>query len=349
MSDTAMTLPAPMAAAGLPAPPPLPPIQKAAIILTALGPELAAKVLKEVSADNLRRFAAATAALGTVRQDVLDGVILEFLQALTTGGDLAGGTEAARRLLAAVLEADQLEELLGEAGANLTVWERLNTAPLPALAAYIGNEHPQVAAVILSELKPDLAAGVLERLNQGLARDIVIRLSRVPAFERRVGEALTVAIERDFLSALQRSQSKKRPADMIAGLMNNISTDARELYLGHLEQTMPELAQDVQRSMFTFDDIAARVPARDVSTLVRDLPAEILLPALKFGQSRGSPSVAFILENLPRRLAERYIEDLDQMDEIGRKEGEAMHIEITRLILAMQKAGQITLLDPDEG
>jgi flagellar motor switch protein FliG len=350
MSDLAQTLPAPYGAALPAAPEPsLSAIQKAAIILTAIGPDLAANVLKDVSEYNLRRFAAATASLGVISQEMLDQVIVEFLGALTSGGDLAGGAEAARRLLAGILEDDQINEFLGDAASRQSVWERMATAPVAALAAYVGNEHPQTAAVILSELKSDVAATVLERLNQGFAREIVLRLSRVPTIDRRTNEALSTAIERDFLSALQRSLSKRRPADMIAGLMNNISSEAREAFLVHLEETMPELAQDVQRSMFTFDDIATRLAAKDIGLLVRELPEEVLMPALKFGQMQGSDSVGFILENLPRRLAERYVEDLAMMDDVSRKEGEASHIELTKFVLARQKAGQIAFLDRDEG
>lgn len=325
------------------------PIQKAAIILTAIGPELAAAVLRNIGSDHLRRFATATASLGSISQKMLDEVILDFLEALAAGANIAGGADAARRLLAGILEEDQIEDLLGDSGASqATVWERINMAPIAAVAAYIGNEHPQTAAVILSELKPETAATVLERLSHGFARDVVLRLSRVPSLDRRIVEAVSVAIERDFLSALQRSLSKRRPADLIAGLMNNISTDAREGFLTHLEASVPELAQDVQRSMFTFADIATRVSGRDVASVLREVSEEVLLRALKWGQMQGSDSVGFILENIPRRLAERYVEDLAAMEDVTRKEGEGAHIELTKLILARQKAGMLTFLERED-
>ncbi len=347
MTGTAV-LPA-ASTAGLAAPAPSP-IQKAAIILTAIGPDFAASILRGVGSANLKRFARATASLGPVTQQTLDAVILEFLAALAAGSDVAGGADAARRLLAGILDEDQIAELLGDAGRNqVTVWERMNTAPVAAIAGFVGNEHPQTAAVILSELKPDTAANVLERLDQVFARDVVLRLSRVPSLDRRMHDAVAGAIEQDFLAVLQRSQSKRRPAELIAGLMNNISSEAREDFLTHLERTVPDLASDVQRTMFTFADIVTRLAARDVGTIVREVGEEILLPALKFGQMQGSDSVRFILENIPRRLAEHYVEELSQMEDITRKEGEAAHIELTRLILDRQKSGAITFLDGDEG
>jgi flagellar motor switch protein FliG len=325
------------------------PIQKAAIILTAIGPELGSAVLRDVSPANLKRFAAALASLGTVTQETLDAVIVEFVEALATGGDLSGGADAARRLLGAVLDDGEVDELLGEGGKPPTVWERLNGAPVAAVAGYVGNEHPQTAAVLLSELKAETAASILERLDRGFAREVVLRLSRVPTLDRRTHDAIAGALERDFLSALQRSLTKRRPAELIAGLMNNISSEARDGFLAHLETSVPELASDVQRSMFTFDHIATRISGRDVSTLVRDLPEEVLLAALKFGQMQGSASVGHILENVPRRLAERFVEELAAMEDVSRKAGEAAHIEFTKRVLALQKEGTIGFLDGDDG
>ena len=146
---------------------------------------------------------------------------------------------------------------------------------------------------------------------------------------------------------LQRNLSKRRPADLIAGLMNNISTEVREGFLAYLEAQDAALAQDVQRTMFTFDDIAVRVHGRDVAGILRDVPEEVLLKALKLGEAQGSATVAFILENLPRRLSERYVEELAALEDVSRKEGEAAQIEITKAIQAQAKAGAVRFIEKD--
>jgi flagellar motor switch protein FliG len=221
----------------------------------------------------------------------------------------------------------------------------LNDTPVAALASFLQAEHPQTAAVIVSELRPEAAAGVLERLEQGFARSIVLRLSRVPSLDPVVAAAIEGAIERDFLSVLQRNLSKRRPAELIAGLMNNISSEARDGFLGFLEAQEPRLAQDVQRTMFTFEDIPARIAGRDVATILRDLPEEALLRALKLGEAQGSVTVPYILENLPRRLSERYVEELAGLPEVGKREGEAAQIELTKAIQALARDGTIRFVD----
>lgn len=326
------------------------PIEKAAVILTAIGPELAAGILRQLTEPEMARFAKAIGGLGKIPQDVLDAVIVEFIDLLTNGPELSGGTNAARKLLSAVLgDGDEVDRLIDgrKKSDERPVWERLNDTPAASIAAFLQAEHSQTAAVVLSELRPEVAASVLERLDRGFAQAAVLRLSRVPALDPPVAEAIRSAIERDFLSVLQRNMSKRRPADLIASLMNNISTEIRDGFLSFLEAQDAPLAQDVQRIMFTFDDIAVRLAGRDVAGVLREMPEEILLKALKLGQAQGSPSVGFILENLPRRLSERYVEEIAALTEISRKDGEAAQIEVTKSIQAQVRAGSIRLVERD--
>lgn len=324
------------------------PIEKAAIILMAIGPELGGSVLRDLAEPDLIRFARTLSGLGRVSQDVLDAVVMEFLDILTSGPEVSGGDKAARKLLSSVLDEAEVARLLGGTGRKpRSVWDRLNDTPFGTLATFIAAEHPQTATLIVSELRAEVAAAVLERLDRGFAQAIVLRLSRVPSLDNHITQAIQGAIDRDFLSVLQRNLSKRRPAELIAGLMNNISSEARDGFLTYLEAQEPTLAQDVLRTMFTFEDVATRVNARDISAILRAIPDEVLLQALKLGQSQDSPTVGFVLGNVPRRLAERYVEDVAAMPEVSRKDGEAAQIEITKVIQDMVRRGEIKLIDKE--
>ncbi len=327
------------------------PIQKAAMILTAIGPDLASSILGDLPEGDMERFARALAGLGKVDQGMLDQVIGEFLELLTSGPEITGGTAAARKLLAGFVDDAEIDRILsnGAPGKVRSVWERMNETPIPALAGLLQGEHPQTAAVILSEMRSEVSASVLERLDRDYARTVVLRLSRVPTLDPAVSKAIRGAIERDFLSVLQRNLSRRRPADLIAGLMNNISNEVREGFLSYLEAQDARLAKDVQNTMFTFEDVATRLDGRDVAGVLRDLGDEALLKALKLGEMQGSATVAFVLENLPRRLSERYVEELAAMEEVPKKEGEAAQIELTKAIQAQVKDGTIRLVESDPG
>ena len=268
------------------------PIEKAAMILTAIGPELAAGFLRDLAEPDMERFARAIGGLGKISQEVLDAVIVEFLELLTTGPEISGGSKAARKLLAAVLDdEDEVQRLIdGRRRSEVrSVWERLNDTP--RARRWRTSCRPSIRRRrrwSCRELRAEVAASVLERLERGFAQTVVLRLSRVPTLDPPIAASIQGAIERDFLSVLQRNLSKRRPADLIAGLMNNISTEVREGFLSYLEAQEPSLAQDVQRTMFTFEDIAVRLHGRDVAGVLRDVSEEVLLKALKLGEAQSS-------------------------------------------------------------
>ena len=86
----------------------------------------------------------------------------------------------------------------------------------------------------------------------------------------------------------------------------------------------------------------------------------LLLIALPFGKnadaegpneetaSAESPSVAFVIENLPKRLGERFVEDMAALEAVSAKDGEAAQLTLSKAVQAQVRAGTITLIDKDE-
>lgn len=326
-------------------------IQKAAIILAAIGPELATGCLQDLEEEDMERIIRTLGSLGKIKQDVLDAVVIEFLEQLATGLDVAGGERVTRELLNGLIPESEIDRILGTIpqAKGRSVWERLNAAPVRTLSSFLAAEHPQTVAVIVTELRADIAAGVLADLDRKFAQQVVLRLARIPSMDKQISKAMQNAIERDFLLTLQSSMTKRRPAELIAGLMNNISSDVRDAFMEFLENKNAPLALEVQRTMFTFEDISTRLSSRDISSVLREMQEEELLKALKRGQAQESASVDFILSNLPKRLSERYREDLAAMQPVPIKEGEGAQIELAKIILDMSKRGTIQLLEIETG
>ncbi|NNU79331.1 hypothetical protein HMH01_02665 [Halovulum dunhuangense] len=327
----------------------LTPIRKAAIILAAIGPEVASEFLKNMSEAALTRTAIAISRLEHIPKEMLDSVIAEFLLSIGTEEEVSGGSHTARRLLSEVLDDNTIEKIMldVEGGDTRRAWKQLNDVSTAALASFVGAEHPQTAAVILSELRPDKAAAVLERLDREFAQLTVLRLSPVPTPDPLVAEMVERVIASDFLSALQRTQRSRKPADIIAGMMNNMSSEGREKFLDFIEGERPALHKEVLRTMFTFADIRNRVDPRSIPVIAKEIEEQTLLTALKWGQAQNNPSAEFILQNLSRRLAERLAEELSAMPEVTPREGESAQQEVVRLIREMTRQGQTQMIAED--
>ena len=185
------------------------------MILTAIGPEQAAGFLRDLAEPDMERFARAINGLGKIGQDVLDAVIVEFLELLTTGPELTGGSKAARKLLAAVLDdEDEVQRLIdGRRRSEVrSVWERLNDTPPPTLANFLQAEHPQTAAVVLCELRAEVggeragAAGARLRADGGAPP--VAGADARPAGRRRRSRARSSATSSRSCSATSPSAAR---------------------------------------------------------------------------------------------------------------------------------------------
>ncbi|WP_118137321.1 flagellar motor switch protein FliG [Oceanicella sp. SM1341] len=327
----------------------LTPTQKATIILAALGPVQAAGVLKELGEANVRRFARTIATMGRIPAQVLDQVSQEFLNELGGDYDVSGGIVTARKILSEALDREDYDRIMEDVQGNvrLSIWDKLGNAPVGSLANFIAAEHPQIGAVVLGRMRADRAARVLERLPGEIAHIIVLRMSRVPRVDHVVLEQVKQVIEEEFLSVIQRESGTKKPAELLAGLMNHVSSAAREQFLAQLEEDEPVFAAEVQRVMFTFGDIVARVVPRDITQITRELEEPVLMAALKTGMETNPKVVEFILGNLSKRLSERMSEDLTAMQAPPLKEGEAAQAELVKAIQALAQRGAIRLNQPE--
>ena len=324
----------------------LQPEDRAAIILLTLGPETASTLLSEVDEHAVRRFAKAVNRMRLVPAPVVDAVIADFIETVRDQKTLRGGPDEIRRYLSEVLERDQIEQIVQEVEEkNRSVWTKLGEVEDAKIASLIKAEHPRVAAFTLTRLAATKAARVLENLEPDLARAIVLRMSDIAAIAPEVVQRIGDVIGRDFLSTEQRSKHARKPVDIVASVMNHIGTETREDLLGHMDERSPELAKNVRRVMFTFNNIAERVRPRDVSTVVKGIDPQTLLIALK----GGGPVVDFVMENISKRMAERMQEEIQELSEISRKEIETARNEMTAYVQDIAKRGVIQLVDSDAG
>lgn len=323
--------------------------QKAAIILSLVEPADAAEILKELSESALVSFAKAVSDLKPITADVLNGVVMEFLLALGESSDVRGGIDQVRSYLGQFMEDDAVNQIIDDVigQKNRPVWDRFGEAPVDATAGFLALEHPQTVAVILGKLKADKGAQILELLDQELAQNVVMRMARVPSIDSGTLKIAEEAVSRHFLSAIQRQSNTIKPAELIGNLMNNVGSEAREGFLAFLEESDASLASEVARVMFTFADIASRLPVTAVAGLVKDVEEERLLMALRHARDTENPSYDFVMSNLSKRMSERLAEDLDAMEQPKEKDAEAAQMEIVNLIQSKAKMGEIVLYEPE--
>lgn len=338
-----------MGALSLPNAPDLSRAQKAAIILSLVDPADAAEILKELSENALLIFARAVSELKPINAEALNAVVIEFLIELGESSDVRGGVDQVRAYLGQFMDDDAvnniINDVMGKTGRP--IWERFAEAPLDAAVGYLELEHPQSISIVLSKVRADKSAQILEMLDTELAQNVVMRMSRVANLDPETVAAVEEAVDRHFLSAIQRNTNAVKPAELIGSLMNNVGSDARDGFLAFLEESDSALAAEVSRVMFTFADITTRVPTNGIAGIIKDVEEEKLLMALRHARDTENPSYDFIISNISKRMAERFTEDLDAMEAPKDKEAEAAQMEIVNIIQRKAKMGEIQLYEPE--
>ena len=323
--------------------------EKAAVILMVLGRDDAAPLLKEFNEEEVRSFARASASLSNVESEDVEDIVAEFVSSLSAK-NIAMNADRLKELLSSFMSDDAIERVLEDLDDSdgRSIWEKLSKSDPADLANFLAKEHPQTIAVVLSRIKPDSSAQVLQRLEKEVAEEVIMRIANVSLLSPQVMEKVKQTIETEFLRNARLRKSKRKPDELIGSMFNFMASDKRDSLLQGLEERSPELAQAVQRKMFTFGDIPARVERASVSFIMREIENEVLLKALAFATKNAPESTEFFLSSMSKRLAEQFQEQISEMPAPNAKDGEAAQFEVIGVIRKMAETGEIELKQPED-
>lgn len=321
---------------------PLDPLQKAAIIMMSLDEERSQRLIRELEEDQLRRLSRAMANLGRAEMEVVEQTITELQGELGKTGNLFGSVETTERMLRRFMSpdkvADIMDEIRGPEGRN--TWEKLANISPEVLAAYLRNEHPQTAAVILGKLPGAHAARVLRYLPDPLVEDVSLRLVRLDTVQRATMLDIEDTLKREFMTNLSRSYERDSSA-IVAEMLNRSDPAMVERVMKSLEAREPQAAARIRRIMFTFDDLV-RVDGETFGVLIAECPLDKLPIAL----AGASDTIRdLFLGNMSGRAAGMMREEIESMPTPRRKAIEAAQGEIIAIARRLSEAGKIYIME----
>jgi len=328
----------------------LAPDEKAAIIVYSLGAERAEKLLSRMDESDYRRFARAMNRLGLVDPEIVDTVMEEFATSIGDAAMVRGGMTETRKFLARFLDEGFVDQIMEDVGGptGRDIWEKLSNTPEQTLFAYLRNEQPQSIAVILSRILPDKAARVLQLFPEAKANEVVLRISRIGSIDRHVMEEVKATLQQDFLSTLQKQQISRRPQDMIGSMLNQMSPERSGSIMKVLQDSDPELAEKVQKMMFTFTDFTTRVNAIGLQAVVKNCERDTLILALTLAKHNAPQVVDYFFSNMSKRVAEQMGEEMQAAGPVRMKDAQQAQQAVVQLAQTLAKSGEIEISDGDE-
>lgn len=321
-------------------------VEKAAVILAVLGPTVAAQLLESFDRPRIQRFAHAVNDMQEISAETIDDTIAEFMEQFENQGGIVGGVDETRRFLEEFMEKDQVDLLMEDIYAQgRSVWNSLNDVADPRILSWLKSEHPQVAAITLTKMTAPKTARLLEQLEPELSNELVLRMNQATSAPPHVTERIGKIIKDEFLPTAIVKKGRMDPPELIAAVMNHVSSGVRDNLMEHMETSTPALAEAVRKFVFTYEDIPSRISGRDVSQIIKVVNETVLLTALKSTGEAASATSEFILSNISSRLATRMRDDLKDMPNPKPKDMEAAQSAIISEVVGLRDQGVLTMIE----
>lgn len=317
--------------------------QRAAILLLTLGEQDAAEVLKHLSARDVQAVGSAMAGLSSVSREQVEHVLDKLHEDMGRHTSLGVGTEDyIRKILVNALgesKAGGLIDriLLGRSSKGL---ESLKWMESRAIAEMIGQEHPQIIALVLAHLEPDQAAEVIGYLQPRVRSDAVMRIATLDGVQPHALNELDEIMERQFSGNTNKLKSANVGGlKAAADILNAMETSREAELMTAIRGQDASLGGRIEELMFVFDDLA-ELDDRSMQTLLRDVPSTRLVIALKGAESAVREK---IFANMSSRAADMLRDDLDVKGPVRLSEVDAAQKEVLGIARKLADAGQISL------
>ena len=317
-------------------------IQKAAILLIALGPEKSATIFKHLKEDEIEELTLEIANTRSVSPQTKEEVLNEFYEVCIAQQYIAeGGIDYAKDLLEKALGQDKAHDVISKLTASLQVkpFEFIRKTDASQLLNFIQDEHPQTIALILSYLPAGQASAVISALPLDKQADVARRIAQMDRTSPDVIKEVERVLERKLASLVNQDYTIVGGVDAIVEILNYVDRGTEKHIMENLEVEEPELADEIKRKMFVFEDILS-LDDKTIQRVLRDVDNNDLGIALK-GTSEEVQNVIF--NNLSKRLAAMIREDMDFMGPVRMKDVEEAQQKIVNIIRRLEDTGEIII------
>ena len=317
-------------------------VQKAAILLIALGPEKSATIFKHLKEDEIEELTLEIANTRSVDPQTKEAVLNEFYQVCLAQQYIAeGGIGYAKELLEKALGDDRAQDVISRLTASLQVrpFEFVRKTDPSQLLNFIQDEHPQTIAMILSYLSPTQASLVLGALPLEKQSDVASRIATMDRTSPDVIKEVERVLERKLASLVNQDYTIVGGVDAIVAILNSVDRGTEKHIMETLEIEEPELADEIRKKMFVFEDILL-LNDRAIQRVLRDVENSDLAVALK---STNEEVQNVIFKNLSTRLAAMIKEDIEFMGPVRMKDVEEAQQKIVGVIRKLEDAGEIVI------
>jgi flagellar motor switch protein FliG len=326
------------------APAELPGLRKAAILMVALGDELAKMLFQSLSETDVQRVTEEITRLGHVPPTQLTQVLTEFYGLLETQQYMVrGGPEYALKLLTEAFGQSKAESLLAQvkkirerSSGDMAIVQRMDAIQL---SKFLETEHAQTVALVLAHLDAKLGSTVLMNLPVPVRVDVVRRLAEMRQFSPEMAQTVAMTLHKRMEKMGSSGRKSYSGFKAVAELLNRLDQVESKGILEEIEHSEPQLAIGIRNLMFTFEDLLT-VPAESIREFVSAADKKTLALALKGGRDNVK---AHLFKAMSSRAVDMMKEDMEAMGPVRMRDVGHAQQELLTLARQLESEGRMML------
>ena len=314
--------------------------QKAAIFLVTIGSEISAEIFKYLREDEIETLTFEIARLETIDSEQKDAILQEFQELMMANQFIStGGIDYARELLEKSLGSQKAIDIINRLTSSLQVrpFDFIRRTDPAHLLNFIQQEHPQTIALILAYLEPNKASIILQNLPHEVQSDVARRIATMDRTSPEVLREVERVLEKKLSSLSSEDYTTAGGVESIVEILNLVDRASEKQIIEALEDEDPELAEEIKKRMFVFEDIVM-LNDRDIQKVMREVDSQGLAKALKSVDSEVQDK---IFKNMSKRAANMLKEEMEYMGPVRLKDVEEAQQKIVSIIRHLEDSGEI--------
>jgi flagellar motor switch protein FliG len=321
--------------------------EKGAILLSALGPTTTKLIFKHMKDNDVKRMINAMSTISKSPIWMVKRVLEDFYSAINEDAELLFSENKGRDFILGTLGEDRAKQLLGQivdVGTNNTL-ESLELVDTRTLANFLINEHPQTIALICAHLPVEKKVDVLRKLPEGLQAEVVLRVANLDFVSPELIAQLDDVLKTELSTLGSIDTQQLGGVEPIADMLNLMDKNTEKNIMARVEEKDPELAEEIRKLMFVFEDIVY-VDDRGIQELLKIVDNLKLVTALKTAPDDVRTK---LFKNMSNRAATLLKEDLDAMGPTKISDVEKAQQEIVMQLKDLEAKGKALISRGGEG
>ncbi|QHE52189.1 flagellar motor switch protein FliG [Pontibacillus sp. HMF3514] len=316
--------------------------QRAAVLLISLGPDVSAQVYKHLTEEEIEKLTLEISSVKKVESQQKEEIIEQFHQiALAQDYISQGGIGYAKTVLEKALGENEASNIINRLTSSLQVrpFDFARKADPSQILNFIQNEHPQTIALILSYLDSEQSAQILSELPQDTQADIARRIAIMDSTSPEIISEVEQILERKLSTTVTQDYTQTGGIEAVVEVLNGVDRSTERTILDSLEIQDPELAEEIKKRMFVFEDIVT-LDNRAIQRVIREVENEDLMLSLKVA-SEEVKEVVF--KNMSNRMSETFREEMEFMGPVRLRDVEESQTRIVAVIRRLEDVGEIVI------